>query len=291
MAVADQSGRGAAGQGDRAVEPPVVAGPQGPVGWGGGGCGEDVGDAEVAEGALVGGVDRHELGSPVEADVDHALVGVRAGEHHPHGAAVGPGRQHRLAHPEHDVVVGGGIGTAFDAQGGPGVDGHPVGELGAHHRTEGHAHRAGGARAHPRGRQDRGGRHRERGRGATAAGGPGHPAEATGVAVPAPGRGAGWRGVVATRPAGDHGGVPRAVCCSDKLRGTLSGRAASDAVAAVLRAAGWTADVAPVSDGGEGFLDCFPGRERRVVVDGPLGVPVEARWLAPTTTPTASARR
>jgi glycerate 2-kinase len=34
----------------------------------------------------------------------------------------------------------------------------------------------------------------------------------------------------------------------------------------------------PLSDGGDGFLESFPGERRRAVVAGPLGHPVEAEW-------------
>jgi glycerate 2-kinase len=44
------------------------------------------------------------------------------------------------------------------------------------------------------------------------------------------------------------------------------------------RAAGWSVDEAPVSDGGEGFRDVFGGRRHLARVTGPLGEPVEAEW-------------
>jgi glycerate kinase len=43
-------------------------------------------------------------------------------------------------------------------------------------------------------------------------------------------------------------------------------------------AAGWTCDAAPVSDGGEGLLDCFGGANRHTEVTGPLGDRVLAAW-------------
>jgi glycerate 2-kinase len=43
--------------------------------------------------------------------------------------------------------------------------------------------------------------------------------------------------------------------------------------------AGWTADQAPVSDGGEGFCAALGGRARRARVRGPLGAPVDADWF------------
>jgi glycerate kinase len=75
------------------------------------------------------------------------------------------------------------------------------------------------------------------------------------------------------------------VCCvlaaPDKFRGTLGAR---DAAAAVQRAAderAWSSDLAPVSDGGEGFLDVFAtyGARRVARVAGPLGEAVDVPWL------------
>ena len=42
--------------------------------------------------------------------------------------------------------------------------------------------------------------------------------------------------------------------------------------------AGGTCDRAPMSDGGEGFIDAFGGSNRTMTVSGPLGDPVEAAW-------------
>lgn len=44
------------------------------------------------------------------------------------------------------------------------------------------------------------------------------------------------------------------------------------------RAAGWTADEVPMSDGGEGLLLALGGARRTTVVTGPLGARVEAEW-------------
>ncbi len=44
------------------------------------------------------------------------------------------------------------------------------------------------------------------------------------------------------------------------------------------RAAGWTADEVPMSDGGEGLLLALGGTAHNDVVTGPLGAPVEAEW-------------
>jgi glycerate kinase len=70
----------------------------------------------------------------------------------------------------------------------------------------------------------------------------------------------------------------RVVAAIDKFRGTAS---AVDAAAAVCRAAakaGWQCDVRPMADGGEGTLEALGGPNRRTIVMGPLGDPVEAEW-------------
>lgn len=70
----------------------------------------------------------------------------------------------------------------------------------------------------------------------------------------------------------------RVVAALDKFRGTLDAPAAADAVATAAEAAGWECDRAPVADGGEGLLDVLGGGNRRSLVSGPLGDPVEAAW-------------
>ena len=64
----------------------------------------------------------------------------------------------------------------------------------------------------------------------------------------------------------------------DKFRGTLTAREAAAAIAAGAERAGWTARELPLADGGEGTLDVLGGGNRREVVTGPLGEPVEAEW-------------
>jgi glycerate kinase len=64
----------------------------------------------------------------------------------------------------------------------------------------------------------------------------------------------------------------------DKFRGTATARQAADAMASAARGAGWDAVPLPISDGGEGLLDCFGGANREDRVDGPLGAPVSAAW-------------
>lgn len=70
------------------------------------------------------------------------------------------------------------------------------------------------------------------------------------------------------------------VVAPDKFRGTAT---AAEVAAAMARAAtlqGWTVDVVPVSDGGEGFCAALgKGRRRNVTVTGPLRRPVEAAWF------------
>ncbi len=71
------------------------------------------------------------------------------------------------------------------------------------------------------------------------------------------------------------------VAAPDKYRGTLSAREAADAIALAAAAAGWSCDIAPVSDGGEGFLDVFTGfgSLQTARVNGPLGHEVQAQWV------------
>ena len=75
--------------------------------------------------------------------------------------------------------------------------------------------------------------------------------------------------------------MPRLLAAPDKYRGTLSAPEAAHAVAGAAAAAGWDCDLAPVSDGGEGFLDVFSGLGTAQVarVSGPLGGEIRARWV------------
>jgi glycerate kinase len=72
--------------------------------------------------------------------------------------------------------------------------------------------------------------------------------------------------------------MPHLVAAPDKFRGTASAAEVAAAVAGVARAAGWTADEVPMSDGGEGLLEALGGNPRFASVPGPLGAPVEAEW-------------
>lgn len=73
----------------------------------------------------------------------------------------------------------------------------------------------------------------------------------------------------------------RVVAAPDKFRGTLGARDAAASAERAARDRAWTCDLAPVSDGGEGFLDVFsPYGARHVArVAGPLGAPVEVPWV------------
>src|SRR5215212_5374766 len=68
------------------------------------------------------------------------------------------------------------------------------------------------------------------------------------------------------------------VSATDKFRGTATAAQVADAVAAAVRSRGGTCDCVPVADGGEGTLDVLGGPNRRTVVMGPLGDPVDAAW-------------
>jgi glycerate kinase len=69
-----------------------------------------------------------------------------------------------------------------------------------------------------------------------------------------------------------------AVVAPDKWRGSASATEVAHAIAAGATQAGWDVDVAPVSDGGEGFASAMGGSARKLRVHGPLGQPVAAVW-------------
>jgi glycerate 2-kinase len=72
----------------------------------------------------------------------------------------------------------------------------------------------------------------------------------------------------------------RALASPASLKGVLSAREASAALAEGWRAAGADARELPVADGGEGTLEVLDAGEwREAVVADPLGRPVRARWL------------
>ncbi len=70
----------------------------------------------------------------------------------------------------------------------------------------------------------------------------------------------------------------RLLAVPDKFRGTASAAEIAQAIIRAATAAGWTAEALPMSDGGEGLLDCFGGPNRTTEVSGPLGLPVAAAW-------------
>jgi glycerate kinase len=72
--------------------------------------------------------------------------------------------------------------------------------------------------------------------------------------------------------------VPLLLAAPDKFRGSATAREIADAMALGAADAGWHCDLAPISDGGEGLLDCFGGANRTSTVTGPLGEPVDAGW-------------
>ena len=71
---------------------------------------------------------------------------------------------------------------------------------------------------------------------------------------------------------------PRVLAALDKFRGTISAAEAAAAVAVGVGRIGGTCIERPVADGGEGTLDALGGANRRTIVMGPLGDPVEAAW-------------
>jgi glycerate kinase len=72
--------------------------------------------------------------------------------------------------------------------------------------------------------------------------------------------------------------VPHLLAAPDKFRGTASAAQIAAAIVAAGRDAGWSTDCLPISDGGEGLLDCFGGGNRVTTVAGPTGGAVAARW-------------
>ncbi len=80
-----------------------------------------------------------------------------------------------------------------------------------------------------------------------------------------------------------NGATMRALVAPCTFKGSLSSRAAAAAIARGLRAAGFECDELPLSDGGEGLVDCFltlPGAERiEIEVAGPRpGMRVRAAY-------------
>lgn len=72
--------------------------------------------------------------------------------------------------------------------------------------------------------------------------------------------------------------MPLLLAAPDKFRGTAGAHEIATAMAEAAEAAGWDHEIVPISDGGEGLLDCFGGANRLTTVTGPLGEQVEAGW-------------
>jgi glycerate kinase len=72
--------------------------------------------------------------------------------------------------------------------------------------------------------------------------------------------------------------LPHLVAAPDKFRGTATAHEAAGAIVAAATSRGWTSVAAPMSDGGEGFVEVLGGDVRTAVVAGPLGAPTRARW-------------
>ncbi len=72
--------------------------------------------------------------------------------------------------------------------------------------------------------------------------------------------------------------MPKVLAAPDTFGGRATAAEVAAAVGRAAGAAGWACDEAPVSDGGEGFLDAFGGRLHRARVRGPLGEAVTAEW-------------
>lgn len=70
----------------------------------------------------------------------------------------------------------------------------------------------------------------------------------------------------------------RILLAPDKFRGTATAREVIGTMGAALTDAGHTVWSHLLSDGGEGFLDCFGGPNRTTTVTDPLGDEVEADW-------------
>lgn len=70
----------------------------------------------------------------------------------------------------------------------------------------------------------------------------------------------------------------RILAVVDKFRGTATATQVAAAIAAAAAELGHECDQAPVSDGGEGWLEAFGGSNRTTVATGPLGDEVRAPW-------------
>jgi glycerate 2-kinase len=82
-------------------------------------------------------------------------------------------------------------------------------------------------------------------------------------------------------PWSPDGAPGKLLAAPDAFKGTATAAEVAEAVSVGASRAGWDADVCPLSDGGEGFLDVTAGLGGELVttaVTGPLGDEVEAVW-------------
>ena len=70
----------------------------------------------------------------------------------------------------------------------------------------------------------------------------------------------------------------RVLVCPDKFKGTASADDVARAIAVAVEGRGWTAELIPMADGGDGTLDALGGANLSSRVTGPLGTPVVAEW-------------
>jgi glycerate 2-kinase len=70
----------------------------------------------------------------------------------------------------------------------------------------------------------------------------------------------------------------RVLAAVDKFRGTVTAAQAAAAIGHACWQLGHDCDELPLADGGDGLLDVLGGANRRTVVTGPLGDPVQAEW-------------
>jgi glycerate 2-kinase len=80
------------------------------------------------------------------------------------------------------------------------------------------------------------------------------------------------------RSSGTIVAMRRIVAAPDKFRGTATAREIAYAMGEGATAAGWSATLLPMADGGEGLLDVVGGSRRHTEVSGPLGATVDAEW-------------
>jgi len=72
--------------------------------------------------------------------------------------------------------------------------------------------------------------------------------------------------------------VGHLVVAPDKFRGTATATAITHAVVGRVQRSGWSADAAPMADGGEGLIEVLGGTPVTATVTGPDGAPVRASW-------------